>query len=204
MKILPWILFVVAAVAAGLFARQSSTTAAQLSRATNDATEIRASLSKAQDLVKTTAAELDNARNESTRLRDDLSKANAATKALQADFHFATNELTKALIEIKQLSPDAARARALPVKVSFRKAVTGDGSVLVIQNMAGRSLPVAVKLTSPTFNKTKTYNLVIDVGGRGGAGMTAEIGYLEGWPVAAGDQIELSSVGYDIMKVTAQ
>ena len=80
----------------------------------------------------------------------------------------------------------------LPVSVTYRKALMGAGYVLQIHNTSGKSLPLKITLTNPTFNKTKTFDVVADASPK-----PFEIGHLEGWTLTSGDVIEISSEGFE-------
>jgi hypothetical protein len=57
---------------------------------------------------------------------------------------------------------------------------------------------VKVKFTSPTFNKTRTFDVVLDPASV--ISNPKEIGYAEGRPVAPGDEVEILSEGFDPIK----
>ncbi len=83
----------------------------------------------------------------------------------------------------------------LPVAVTYRKAMMGAGYVLQIRNSSGKSLPLKITLTNPTFNKTKTFDVVADASPK-----PFEIGHLEGWTLTSGDVIQVSSEGFEPMQ----
>jgi hypothetical protein len=100
-----------------------------------------------------------------------------------------------ALLFFAQAYQAGSKARQLPVQVTYRKALLGNGYVLALHNRTRESLALNVTLTNPTFNRTKTYSVVVD------AGAIQEIGYLQGWTFTAGDQIEVDNAKYDALKV---
>lgn len=109
---------------------------------------------------------------------------------LQGNVNQLQRQLAAAQSEIELLRPLAEKARELPVKVTFRKAVLGNGYVLGIHNTSQQSLSLGVKLTNPTFNKTKTFRVDLD------GGAVKEIGRSEGWTAMANDSIELVCAGF--------
>jgi hypothetical protein len=124
-------------------------------------------------------------------LEDEITKHKIDHVALQ-------KELENARTEIARLSPEAKRGRELPIKIGQRSAVLGSGNVLQIQNLSTRPLPVKVKFTSPTFNKTRAFDLVLDPASV--ISSPKEIGHAEGWAVAPGDEVEIFSEGFDPKK----
>src|SRR6266436_757767 len=67
------------------------------------------------------------------KLKSDLEQATATTTALQSD-------LAQAKAQISILEPLATTARQMPVSVSFREAILGDGLVLVLQNKGSETI----------------------------------------------------------------
>ena len=104
-------------------------------------------------------------------------------------------EIARLQSEVAQLTADAKRARQLPVRVIQRKALTGPGQVLHLENLSPNTIPLKVTLISPTFGKTNTFELVVD-----GAEITPrvkEIGHKQGWAGTQGDLIEIQSAGFE-------
>lgn len=89
-----------------------------------------------------------------------------------------------------------ARANQVPVSTTFRRAIIGPGYVLQFHNKSRRTLPLKITVTSPTFNKTKTFDAVADPGPE-----PLEIGHMEGWTFASGDLIEIRSEGFTPVNV---
>ena len=95
------------------------------------------------------------------------------------------------------LDADVSVCRACPrlvqwredVAVAKRKAMTGPGEVVVLENISHAPLRVSVTLAGG--GQRKTFPLVLD------PGRPAQIGHAEGWPVAVGDKVEVVSEGYD-------
>jgi septal ring factor EnvC (AmiA/AmiB activator) len=141
--------------------------------------------------LESTKLQMAAVKRELSKTKDELAKANEELKKTQEELAATKEQLSKAKDEILVLAPDAKRARQMPVLVGRRTANLGSGYVLQIRNTSGKQFPVKVTLSNPTFGKTKEYDLVIE------PGMVKEIGHLEGWKGAEGDQIKLESQGYD-------
>ena len=86
--------------------------------------------------------------------------------------------------------------KPLPVEVGYRPALLGDGYVLHLHSTSGKSLPLNVTVTNPTFKKTRTYQIVLD------GGAHKEIGHFEGWTLASGDGIQVAHDGYLTLSVS--
>jgi hypothetical protein len=110
---------------------------------------------------------------------------------LQGSVDQLQRQLAAAQSELTLLRPLAEKARELPVKLTFRKAVLGDGYVLGIHNTSRQSLSLSVKLTNPTFKRTKSFRVDLD------GGATKEIGHAEGWTAMANDSVEVVCAGFD-------
>ena len=76
-----------------------------------------------------------------------------------------------------------------PFRVTYRKALTGNGYVAQVRNISRGSQSVKVTLYNPTLNRTRVYSLVVD------ARDFKEIGYLQGWTLASGDKVTLECNG---------
>ena len=118
---------------------------------------------------------------------------------LQTQLNQAQAQLEQAKTVITQLQPLAQKALQLPINLTVRKAMMGAGFVLQIHNQSGKSLPLKITLTNPTFNKTKTFDMVADA-----APVPREIGHLEGWTLAPGDIIRVTSEGFESLETKVQ
>ena len=116
------------------------------------------------------------------QLQGQLGGAGASLRA-------ANESLAASRAEVSRLLPLAAQARQMPVAVAKRKAMTGPGEVVVLENISHAPLRVSVTLAGG--GQRKTFPLVLD------PGRPAQIGHAEGWPVAVGDKVEVVSEGYD-------
>ena len=86
---------------------------------------------------------------------------------------------------------------AIPVAVSFRKALMGSGDVAVIKNNSGQTMAVRVTITRTGVTPWDK-SIVID------SGKGAEVGSMQGWVVAPGDVVEVSANGFQPSKTRLQ
>ena len=114
---------------------------------------------------------------------------------LQSQVTQLQGQLSRAKAEIARLQADAKRAREMPVRLSKRKALTGSGEVLKIENISTRTMPLKVTLMNPTFGRTNVFDLVLDAAQVSAS--AKEIGHLQGWAAAPGDIVLVESMGYD-------
>ena len=83
----------------------------------------------------------------------------------------------------------------MPIEVTYRKALLGEGLVASFHNSSQKHLAVVVILTNPTLNQTKSLRLDLS------PDVTREIGHLEGWAFASGDIIEIKHNDYRTLTV---
>ena len=86
----------------------------------------------------------------------------------------------------------------MPISVSMREALIGDGLVAQFTNNSNRFIAVVATFTNPTTNQHLTARLDIS------PNSTKEIGHLEGWTFVSGDQILLEHNDYKPSNVTVQ
>ena len=89
----------------------------------------------------------------------------------------------------------AALADGFPATVSYRKAATGPGYVLVINTTIKQDLPAALTVTSTALGATKSYT--VNLTWR----HPTQLGYREGITVYPGDHIELANNYYETLAV---
>ncbi len=106
-------------------------------------------------------------------LKDQIANLNSALSA-------ANDQITK-------LTPLAAQARKVPVKISRRNGFTG--LVYQFSNLSGKSIRMNVTLGNG--GSSKKFSFVADTT------FPNEIGKLEGWQGASGDTVTVESAGYD-------
>ena len=78
----------------------------------------------------------------------------------------------------------------IPVRISIREALTGDGLVAQFSNNSNRFIAIAATFTNPTTNESLTTRIDISPND------TKEIGHIEGWIFESGDEILLEHSDY--------
>ena len=78
----------------------------------------------------------------------------------------------------------------VPVVVTLRDSLVGEGRVAVFSNQTPNRLTVSLVLENRAKHDRKTGNLDLEPNG------TAEIGWLEGWTFESGETIEISHPNY--------
>lgn len=78
----------------------------------------------------------------------------------------------------------------LPVSVTHRESMVGEGYVAQFENQSDKFLTIAVELRNETIGKKRSGHLEL----RGNH--TTEIGWLQGWKFASGDTIAVSHADY--------
>lgn len=78
----------------------------------------------------------------------------------------------------------------LPVTVTYRESMVGQGYVAQFRNQSDRYLTVVVEFENKTLNDRKRGYIELAAGG------TQEIGWMEGWKFTSGETIELSHDDY--------
>jgi len=83
----------------------------------------------------------------------------------------------------------------LPVTVKERPALVGSTLVAEFFNNSDRALPVKITFHSPTFGRTRIYDVILE------PGRVKQIGHTDGWAGAKGDSIKVESAGYIPLEV---
>jgi hypothetical protein len=78
----------------------------------------------------------------------------------------------------------------MPLKVTYRKAVMGEGYVIQFHNISEDLLPIRVTFENPPTKTSKEFRLNIP------AFKTKEFGHLEGWTALLGDKITVENANY--------
>jgi len=115
--------------------------------------------------------------------------------AIQAQAALLQSQLDHAQSQIAQLTPLATKAVTIPVSVSIRKALAGSGLVLVFKNNGGQLLTLNIRCTNPAFNTSKVFRMDVN------PGMASELGHLQGWAAASGDEVEIACEGYETQRL---
>jgi septal ring factor EnvC (AmiA/AmiB activator) len=161
-----------------------------------------AQLKQEQAKNKQLAEDLGKAQAEALKLSGEVRAGASEISNLKTELAETTGKLSKANDTLTQTSTELSRTTAnlkkelekkpvLPVKLTFRAAVLGEGQVLQIFNDASQDLPVRLIVKRPATDKTKDFELVL----RGNS--TIEFGHAEGWAFHSGDVIVLKNNGYE-------
>jgi len=130
-------------------------------------------------------------------LQASLDEAQAQLTAANAQITTLQSQLNAANAKLTELTPLANKARTLPVRVASFRAPASTNTVYQLQNLSGTALAVKIKLSNSTYHKTITCVLPATR-----PVPPFEIGSTNGWPVAAGDVLELTSQDYDVLTKT--
>lgn len=128
-------------------------------------------------------------------------KAQAALTQAEADRVKAEAETTKnenENLEVKnsQLQAKVDEKPQLPVTVSFRKAMTGPGNVVILNTTVKSNVPVLITLHSAALGTSKTFERHLD------PSHTTELGHLEGAVIENGDTITIENQNYSSVTFT--
>jgi hypothetical protein len=83
----------------------------------------------------------------------------------------------------------------LPISISYREALLGNGKVLTLINKSQQPFTTKAMFYSPSSGAGKTFTIQL------AAGETQEFGHLEGWAFESGDEIQLTAEGYGEVKM---
>lgn len=72
---------------------------------------------------------------------------------------------------------------SLPISLSFRNALLGNGRVLILENPTLSFVAFSLEVYSPALHKGKTFQLALS------SGRSTEIGHMEGWAFTRGDRL---------------
>lgn len=134
-----------------------------------------------------------------------LRSLESALAETQAQLVTATTQVTSLRAQlataqktIDELSPLAAKARTLPIRVQRVQTGGSTNAVYQLQNLSSQTLAVKVKLRNTTYQYSKSLTCALPAMRPAPA---FEIGPANNWPAAAGDVLEMSSQGYDDLTI---
>lgn len=167
---------------------------AQLEQAKGEVANAKADAEKASGEVAKLQAQLEQAKSEAADAKANAEKASDEVAKLQAQFQAQPKPAGAEPVRIR---PPAANSKEMPLSVSFRKPLVGDGKAVVLQNTSSNTLSVNVKFTDPTSSTNQVYHLMLN------GGAIKELGSVGAWKLAPGDKIEIESADYTpIIKTT--
>jgi len=100
----------------------------------------------------------------------------------------------------RQLDEANKKLRKLPIELKFKAARFGAGQVLEMYSQSTEKLTVTVRVFRPIGNASQKFKRVLPELPVLRQDPT-EIGHAEGWAFAYGDEVEISSDGFDPIKV---
>jgi hypothetical protein len=100
------------------------------------------------------------------------------------------SQLDAARLENTQLKAQLSRKPDLPVKISFRRALTGPGYVAMFSTTVKAPVPVLATVKSTALGTSKKFELHLQ------SDSTTELGHLEGAVIEDGDTITLENTNY--------
>jgi dsDNA-specific endonuclease/ATPase MutS2 len=183
-KFLPWVLLLIVSIAF-VFVWQSMN--AQLTQTTSE-------LAALKDQQKKMAADSQAAIKQIEQEKAQI--LNTVSQEKQKLLSEMDQEKTK-LQEEAQQALQLANMPEVQVQVSFRKAITGSGSVAVFRSTASSPIAISVEVKRSEAGSSKKFDLTID------PNRVQEIGHREGWAVISGDLIQISQSGHKAFKATA-
>ena len=147
--------------------------------------------------VAITKADANQAENEAKDLKAKLDIANQHLEAAGQRIQVDERQISAAQ---QQVSADRDRLASesrpdLPVRLTFRRALTAQGEVAMMQNLSSRTLELLIDVQSSTglhFRRPVTIN----------PGQVGQVGPLEGWAFATGQVVTLSNPQFRSLTVT--
>lgn len=118
--------------------------------------------------------------------------ASQAEKTQIAEQKKIADQLLEVATEgLHQASAELAKKPDLPVIISYRQAMMGDGLVAQFTNNSDRFLSIVATFLNPTTNQHMTTRL--DLAPKA----VKEIGHMEGWAFSSGDQLTIQNNDYE-------
>ena len=123
---------------------------------------------------------------------------------LAASLDSAKTQIDQVRGQVDQLQQQVAQAESqlqqsakpdLPVTISFRRALLGNGMVAMFKNFSASPLEVAAVFNSQATGQEQRRNLVLAPNGM------QIIGPAQGWPFAPGQHVTLSNANYRTIEV---
>jgi outer membrane murein-binding lipoprotein Lpp len=123
--------------------------------------------------------------------RSELDRANQEILVLRAQVSQLQRDLADATARLSAAETAAARKPPLPVRLSFRRAVTDPSFVAVFETVLKTNLPVLVTWKSKALGTSRQFPLSLPALGG------TELGYLQGAAIQPGDEIIMSNTNYE-------
>jgi len=136
------------------------------------------------------------AQAETEKIKAQALAAKTEAERIKAEVEAAKNENKNLEDQNSQLQAKADEKPALPVTVSFRKAMMGPGNVAILNTTVKSTVPVLVTLHSAALGSSKTFELHLD------PSLSTELGHLEGAVIENGDTITIENRNYSPVTFT--
>jgi multidrug efflux pump subunit AcrA (membrane-fusion protein) len=171
---------------------------AQLDESKNTLTELRAQLDQGKVAATQLQTQLDKDKIHSTELQTQLDEVNSGSMQLLTQLNQAKiqsmdlqTRLQKAESDIAELQPLLLKTGHMPVTTSFERIRGGDNFTLHINNLYQQ--PVSVDVSVTGTKRTRSQHDII------GSGATQNVDKL-----AAGENVVITSAGYEPVRLTVQ
>ncbi len=132
---------------------------------------------------------LQSTESEVARLQEQLTAAQGQISNLQQQVMAASSQ-------IADLKPWADKARTLPLRVTPVRSNSSTNGNYQFLNLLSSAVAVRIQLSNSVGGQTMTLTRVLP-GAR--PAPPFEVGLGDGWPVAPGDVIQMSSDGYEVL-----
>jgi outer membrane murein-binding lipoprotein Lpp len=136
-------------------------------------------------------SELDAAQQQNTQLQTQVAELQKRVSDLEGQLNAAGSKLAAAESELSRLP-------TLPLKVSFRKAMMGNGLVAVFVTTNKESFPILVSVHSKALGNTQQFRLNMR------PQYPTELGHIEGASIDAGDEITVENKSYESVSLVAK
>lgn len=127
-----------------------------------------------------------------------LSQELTATRnSLAAEMAEKTRLISELNASQGRLTSELSRKPLLPIRLSYRKSMMGEGLVAVFRNTSAQHLSVLATFVNSQLGVTSSYRLELP------PDRDVPFGYLEGWRFNPGDEITVVNNEFEPLKATA-
>lgn len=133
-------------------------------------------------------SEFEKAQTENNNLRAQVAQLQQQVVELQ-------NKLQETSSQLSAASSELARKPAMPVEVSFRRALMGPGYVAVFKTTIKQDYPVLVTVNSKALGTSQKFSLRLS------QVRSTGLGHSEGATIEAGDEIIVENNNYEPLAV---
>lgn len=130
----------------------------------------------------------------SAQLGQELEAARNSLAAEVAEKTRLTSELNVAQ---GRLTTELSRKPSLPIRLTYRKSMVGEGLVAIFRNTSAQHLSVLATFVNPQIGVTRSFRLELP------PDQDVSFGHLEGWRFNPGDDITIVNNEFEPLKTTA-